>query len=85
MHVSRPPVGFDNDTTTFTIAGGAGTGGSAQDAEGAHWLLWKGAWGDQEYPEDDDRQYCVFDISCHYVNGPTGKRIFRLTGRGWLN
>ncbi|KAI5835592.1 hypothetical protein K523DRAFT_318928 [Schizophyllum commune Tattone D] len=63
---------FDNDTTTFTIAGGAGTGGAAQDAEGAHWLLWKGAWGDQEYPEDDDRQYCVFDISCHYVNGPTG-------------
>lgn len=63
---------FDNSTTTFSSAGGAGPGGAAQNAEGADWLLWTGAWGDEEYPDDDPRQYCVFDISCHYVSGPTG-------------
>lgn len=63
--------GYWYDGTTVTSAGGADIGGSKQDAEGVSWLYWLGHWGDEQYPDDDDRQYGIFG-QYHYVSGPTG-------------
>jgi hypothetical protein len=67
---------YDDDTETFSIASGAGTGATEEDGETADWLEWEGAWGDEQYPDSflDDLetgQYCV-DDECHYSSGPTG-------------
>ncbi|KAF9020305.1 hypothetical protein BDZ89DRAFT_958469 [Hymenopellis radicata] len=63
--------GFYYDRSAFTSAGGADIGGAKQDAEGVSWLSWLGRWGDQQYPDSDDRQYGIFG-QYHYVSGPTG-------------
>ncbi|TRM59436.1 hypothetical protein BD626DRAFT_608089 [Schizophyllum amplum] len=60
------------DAGSFSAAGGAGTGGAAQASETVDWLYWGGHWGDAQLPDDDPRQNCIFDIECHYVEGPTG-------------
>ncbi|KAL1982870.1 hypothetical protein VTN96DRAFT_798 [Rasamsonia emersonii] len=63
---------FDNSTQTFSSAGGKSTGGEEQASEGADWLKWLGYWGDEQYPDTDPRQYCILDIECAFVSGPTG-------------
>lgn len=63
---------FDNSTQTFSSAGGKSTGGEEQSSEGADWLKWLGYWGDEQYPDTDPRQYCILDIECAFVSGPTG-------------
>jgi len=62
---------YDNSTGVFTSAGGASTGGTEQTTEGVNWLYWLGMWGDEQYPSNDSRQYCI-DTECHYSSGPTG-------------
>ncbi|KAI4522055.1 hypothetical protein K525DRAFT_223654 [Schizophyllum commune Loenen D] len=64
--------GYWYNAGTYTAAGGAGTGGAEQANEGVDWLYWGGHWGDAQLPDDDPRQNCIFDIECHYVDGPTG-------------
>lgn len=64
--------GYWYDAGSFSAAGGAGTGGAAQASETVDWLYWGGHWGDAQLPDDDPRQNCIFDIECHYVEGPTG-------------
>lgn len=68
-----PRAGYN--AGTYTAAGGAGTGGAEQANEGVDWLYWGGHWGDAQLPDDDPRQNCIFDIECHYVDGPTGKLL----------
>ncbi|RWA10265.1 hypothetical protein EKO27_g4816 [Xylaria grammica] len=62
---------YDTSSGTFSVAGGASTGGSEEAGETADWLLWEGAWGDQQYPTSYSGQYCIFG-QCRYVSGPTG-------------
>ena len=67
---------YDVDSSTFTVASGAGTGATEEANETADWLNWLGAWGDEEYPDgflDDVEtgQYCI-SSECHYTSGPTG-------------
>ncbi|KAI0206783.1 hypothetical protein F4808DRAFT_7176 [Astrocystis sublimbata] len=62
---------YDTSNGKFTVAGGASTGGSAEAGETTDWLLWQGAWGDQQYPNSYPGQYCIFS-ECHFVSGPTG-------------
>jgi hypothetical protein len=66
---------YDNATSTFTSAGGAGIGASEQSGEGVSWLSFAGMWGDQQYPSSDPRQNCDFG-ECHYEDGPTGEYVF---------
>ena len=67
---------FDNSTQTFSIAGGAGSGAQSIDSEGAGWLQYEGAWGDEQYPVGEHGQYCLVIGSlvdeCEFVSGPTG-------------
>lgn len=56
----------------FTLADGVSTGGSEELSEGASWLEFGGAWGDEQYPTSDPRQECIVD-ECYFVSGPTGK------------
>ncbi|KIY70188.1 hypothetical protein CYLTODRAFT_451981 [Cylindrobasidium torrendii FP15055 ss-10] len=70
--------GYWYDGSAFTSAGGVGAGGQTQDAEGLDWLNWLGRWGDEQYPDDDDRQYGIFG-QYHYVSGPTGPVDKKLT------
>ncbi|KAK1759088.1 hypothetical protein QBC47DRAFT_371048 [Echria macrotheca] len=62
---------YDPASKTFTSAGGAGTGGAEQATETATWLNWLGQWGDAQYPNGQNGQYCLFS-ECHYAAGPTG-------------
>jgi hypothetical protein len=71
---------YDNSTGTFSSAGGVDVGGQEQTSEGAGWLSFIGAWGDEQYPiglEHD--QYCVSSDECHFVSGPTGN-VFTIRG-----
>jgi hypothetical protein len=38
------------------------------------WLSFVGHWGDKQYPDDDESQFCFLGIDalCEYTNGPTG-------------
>ncbi|KAI0652516.1 hypothetical protein C8Q79DRAFT_997541 [Trametes meyenii] len=66
---------FDNSTKTFSVAGGAGEGGNVVDSEGASWLQYAGAWGDEQYPVLEHGQYCIplgDTDECQFVSGPTG-------------
>ncbi|GJE85188.1 Vps62-like protein [Phanerochaete sordida] len=63
---------FDNSTQTFTVASGAGTGGSVEAGEGVGWLNFAGRWGDEQYDLFHEGQYCVTSDECKYVSGPTG-------------
>ncbi|KAI1821435.1 hypothetical protein F4861DRAFT_541986 [Xylaria intraflava] len=62
---------YDVSSGTFSIAGGASTGGSEESSETADWLQWQGAWGDEQYPNGSNGQYCIFG-ECRYTSGPTG-------------
>ncbi|KAK0241397.1 hypothetical protein EDD85DRAFT_763209 [Armillaria nabsnona] len=62
---------YDVSSGDFSSAGGVDVGGSEQGSEGVSWLDWLGLWGDEQYPDSDSRQYCLFG-QCHYVSGPTG-------------
>ena len=68
---------FDNSTSTFTVASGAGLGGQEIDGEGAGWLSFRGMWGDEEYRMLEHGQYClkIGDLvdECHFSSGPTGE------------
>lgn len=56
---------------TVSTASGAGTGGAAEVSEGASWLKFGGAYGDQQWPTSRFGQYCV-GTECHMVSGPLG-------------
>lgn len=65
---------YDKSSNAFSVAGGVGSGGTAQSAgEGASWLSFQGKWGDDVPPTDilNNEQYCI-STECHYVAGPTG-------------
>ncbi|CAK7226574.1 Vacuolar protein sorting-associated protein 62 [Sporothrix curviconia] len=66
---------YDTASGTFSEAGGNDVGATEEDStttvEGATWLQWGGAWGDEQYPESRSGQYCLFG-ECHYTSGPTG-------------
>jgi hypothetical protein len=62
---------YDAGSGTFRAAGGASTGGSEEAGEAVDWLLWEGAWGDQQYQSSYSGQYCIAS-ECHYTSGPTG-------------
>ena len=62
---------YDVSSGEFSIAGGVSTGGTEEDEETATWLQWEGYWGDEQYPEGSDDQYCI-STECHYSSGPTG-------------
>ncbi|CAK7563312.1 MAG: Vacuolar protein sorting-associated protein 62 [Sporothrix epigloea] len=66
---------YDTSSNTFSEAGGNDVGGSEEDStttvEGATWLQWGGAWGDEQYASSRSGQYCIFS-ECHYTSGPTG-------------
>ncbi|OJT10014.1 hypothetical protein TRAPUB_13503 [Trametes pubescens] len=67
---------FDSATNTFSVAGGADVGGQEEPAEGAGWLSFAGAWGDEQYKILEHGQYCIEtpDVvdECEFVSGPTG-------------
>ncbi|KAI0778987.1 hypothetical protein BD413DRAFT_601607 [Trametes elegans] len=66
---------FDSAAQTFSVAGGAGAGAEEEDAEGAGWLGFQGAWGDEQYPFFEHGQYCLKlgDLEeCRFSSGPTG-------------
>ena len=67
---------FDNTTQTFTMASGAGVGGSVMSGEGVGWLNFTGHWGDQQYFLFVEGQYCIGPSECKYSSGPTGARHF---------
>lgn len=74
---------FDSAASTFSVAGGADVGGQEEPAEGAGWLSFAGAWGDEQYKILEHGQYCI-DIpdvvdECKFVSGPTGE-YFRVMG-----
>ncbi|KAK0661320.1 Vacuolar protein sorting-associated protein 62 [Lasiodiplodia hormozganensis] len=53
-------------TPTFTVLGD-------DDSTPTSWLNYLGKWGDEEYPEDDDRQQLLFGGAiAKYASGPTG-------------
>ncbi|KAH8645823.1 hypothetical protein BX600DRAFT_390956 [Xylariales sp. PMI_506] len=62
---------YDVSTSTFSIAGGASTGGDEEGDETSNWLTFEGCWGDEQYPDSYPGQYCIFG-ECHYTSGPTG-------------
>lgn len=62
---------YDTTSNTFSVAGGASTGGTEENAETAAWLSWEGRWGDDEYAFGVDGQYCLFG-ECLFESGPTG-------------
>ena len=68
---------FDNDTQTFTMAGGS-TVGLVEEftgGEGVGWLNFKGMWGDEQYPVGEHGQFCDPTTgACLQSDGPTGKR-----------
>lgn len=53
-------------TPTFTPLGGE------EEAYPTSWLNFLGKWGDEEYPESDDRQQLLFGSIAKYASGPTG-------------
>lgn len=63
---------FTPSTGQVSIAPGAGIGGNLEVSEGASWLNFAGAWGDQQWPTTKRGQYCIVD-ECYIVSGPTGK------------
>jgi hypothetical protein len=64
---------FDPSTNVFSVAGGAGSGGTAQaNGETASWLNFQGKWGDDLPADSEGQQYCI-STECHYVAGPTGE------------
>ena len=64
---------FDNSTSTFSVASGAGAGASVEAGEDVGWLQFQGHWGDQQYDLFHEGQYCVTTTECKYVDGPTGE------------
>ncbi|KAF3761940.1 hypothetical protein M406DRAFT_74863 [Cryphonectria parasitica EP155] len=62
---------YDTTTNTFTTASGNSTGATEEADEDASWLSWEGYWGDEQYADGDDGQYCLFG-ECLYTSGPTG-------------
>jgi hypothetical protein len=42
-------------------------------ANNGDWLLFKGNWGDEQYPKRDPKQFCIFG-HCKYTNGPSGEQ-----------
>jgi hypothetical protein len=62
---------YDSASNSFSVAGGAGTGGTEMAGETAAWLGWTGHWGDAQYATSASGQFCLFG-ECHYVGGPTG-------------
>ncbi|KAI1432427.1 hypothetical protein GGR50DRAFT_598514 [Xylaria sp. CBS 124048] len=72
---------YDASSGTFSSAGGVSTGGSEQAGETVDWLSWEGAWGDEQYQDGTNDQYCIFG-ECHFTSGPTGpldKNLGRIT------
>lgn len=63
---------FNTSTSLFSIAGVVGTANATIQAEGTGWLQYAGNWGDQQLPESDSRQVCVFD-QCKWTDGPSGE------------
>ncbi|KIY51645.1 hypothetical protein FISHEDRAFT_64161 [Fistulina hepatica ATCC 64428] len=69
---------YDNDTDTYTSAGGTDTGGTERESESVDWLYWLGYWGDEQYPTSDPRQN--YDFGCLYTSlslGPLAKNLGR--------
>ncbi|CAN8098306.1 unnamed protein product [Discula destructiva] len=62
---------YDNASGTFSAAGGASVGGTQQAGETTTWLEWEGHWGDEQYADGVDGQYCLFG-ECLFMSGPTG-------------
>lgn len=59
---------YTPSSNTFISAGGASTGGSGQTSEGVEWLYWLGMWGDEQYPDSDERQSCSLGVSCLWAD-----------------
>ncbi|GME27523.1 Vacuolar protein sorting-associated protein 62 [Neofusicoccum parvum] len=57
----------------YTNATGTPTFTPLDDSYPTAWLNYQGKWGDEEYPEDDDRQQLLFGGAIQkYASGPTG-------------
>jgi hypothetical protein len=54
---------FEKEGSRFVSSGGAPV----------EWTGFEGAWGDEEYPESDKRQFKLFG-QARFVGGPTGPR-----------
>lgn len=65
---------FDSTSEQFTLADAVGTAAGSEATEGSDWLLYKGAWGDQKYPDSQDGQFCIFG-HCRYENGVYGEKF----------
>ena len=62
-----------NNTWIPNEAVGVGLTASEQDNDGGNWLFYEGGWGDEQYPNNDPRQLCIFS-KCRYGSGPNGKQ-----------
>jgi len=64
---------FDNSTQTFTIAAGRSFGEVEETSgnEGVGWLMFRGMWGDEQYPVGEHGQFCD-GTNCLFSDGPTG-------------
>ncbi|CAD6582351.1 MAG: Vacuolar protein sorting-associated protein 62 [Cyphobasidiales sp. Tagirdzhanova-0007] len=60
-----------NNTWIPNEAVGVGLTASEQDNDGGNWLFYEGGWGDEQYPNNDPRQLCIFS-KCRYGSGPNG-------------
>lgn len=74
---------FDSSTGLFSlptstnVALASNLGQAEQPTEGVDWLTYTGYWGDEQYPESDSRQLCVFG-HCRYTSGPNGPYLKNL-------
>ncbi|PSR99156.1 hypothetical protein BD289DRAFT_58182 [Coniella lustricola] len=60
---------YNTSTATFSLATGNSTG--ATEEASPSWLAWTGYWGDEQYADGVEGQYCLFG-ECLYTSGPTG-------------